>query len=94
MKIDNKIQQLIKKIEKVALLNSSAKSNLFYPYKPALILSLMEVYNDYNNFFDQEINLSKFEDSDNYKVYKNFYDFLTMDLDLFNTLIEQKSKNF
>lgn len=94
MLIDNKLKQLIKKIENVAPLNSKVKTNLFYPYKPALILSLMEVYNDYNNFFDQEINLSKFEDSDNYKVYKNFYNFLTMDLDLFNTLIEQKSKNF
>lgn len=93
MIIDNKIQQLIKKIENVAPLNSSVKSNLFYPYKPALILSLMEVYNDYNNFFDQEINLSKFEDIDNSKVYKNFYDFLTMDFDLFNTLNKQKSKN-
>ncbi|MBR2651898.1 hypothetical protein IKD56_00655 [bacterium] len=52
MIIDNRLAQLIKKIENVAPLSNNNKTNLFYPYKPALILSLMQVYNDANLFFD------------------------------------------
>lgn len=93
MLIDNKLKQLIKKIENVAPLSNNNKTNLFYPYKPALILSLMQVYNDANLFFNHWISLDNFTNFETFKVYKNFYDFITLDLDLFNTLTEQKSKN-
>lgn len=59
---------------------------IFYPYKPFLILSILQAY-DFENIFNKKINIS------NIKIVKRFYDLITNDLLLFTILKYQKSKS-
>lgn len=59
--------------------------NLKYPYKPFLILSIIEVYKD-ENIFKTWIDIS------NSKIVKCFYDFITRDYYLYEILKHHKDK--
>ena len=67
-------------------INNIRKSKgIFYPYKPFLILAILQSHN-FENIFNIEINIS------NIKIVKRFYDLITNDLFLFTILKYQKSK--
>ena len=85
---DNKIKEFIKKINKNAPLSSYSNNNinLKFPYKPALIISIIENTN-IDDLFNHDISLLK-----NQKIVKSYYDILMSSETLCNAFKEMKGK--
>lgn len=65
--------------------NITENKNIYYPYKPFLLLSILQSFND-ESIFNKIIDLSEID------IVKRFYDFLTNDLYLFTILKYHKHK--
>lgn len=78
--ISNDIKEEIFKLENIS------PSQIKYPYKPFLLLSMVIAINDPKTFFTEKIDIF------NYKIIENFYNLVTSDYLLFSILGKHNSK--